>query len=139
MMPGEIFLDTAYALALASSGDAFHALAASLAYQLKVSPTQVVTTRAVILEIGNALCRPRFRNSAVRLLEALEADPKVEIVPLSEDLYSKAFKLYRARLDKEWSLVDCISFIVMQERGITEALTTDQHFEQAGFVRLLKL
>lgn len=71
------------------------------------------------------------------LLQSLEADPNVTIVPLSEDLYAQAFHLYRERPDKEWGLTDCISFIAMRARKITEALTTDEHFQQAGFIALL--
>jgi predicted nucleic acid-binding protein len=74
----------------------------------------------------------------VSLLEALEADPRVEICPMSAELYSRAFQLYRQRPDKEWGLTDCISFIVMSDRGITEALTTDLHFRQMGFRVLLR-
>jgi predicted nucleic acid-binding protein len=59
------------------------------------------------------------------------------IVPLSEDLYARAFRLYRERADKEWGLTDCVSFVVMQDRKISEALTTDEHFQQAGFCALL--
>jgi len=59
------------------------------------------------------------------------------VVPLSEALFRQSFDLYRQRLDKEWGLTDCISFVVMQERGITEALTADHHFRQAGFLALL--
>jgi predicted nucleic acid-binding protein len=70
-------------------------------------------------------------------LKALEEDPDVEIVTLSEELYKRGLQLYRERRDKEWSLTDCISFIVMQELGLTEALTTDKHFRQAGFRVLL--
>jgi uncharacterized protein len=62
----------------------------------------------------------------------------VDVVPLSETLYSEAFALYESRLDKNWGLTDCISFVVMTERGITEALTSDEHFEQAGFATLLR-
>ena len=65
-------------------------------------------------------------------------DPSVQIVPIDLSLEAAAWQLWKSRPDKEWSLVDCSSFIVMQQRGLTEALTTDHHFEQAGFVRLLK-
>jgi len=92
----------------------------------------------VLIEIGNALSSRRLRHVAVQLLTTLESDPIVEIVPLSEDLYGRAFAFYRARPDKEWGLVDCISFVVMQERGIYEALTSDEHFRQAGFRALLR-
>jgi uncharacterized protein len=97
-----------------------------------------VTTRAVLLEIGNALSRLRYRPAAVCLLRALEADPGVELLPLSEDLYTRALQLYCSRPDKEWGLIDCVSFVVMSERGITKALTADEHFLQCGFRALLR-
>jgi predicted nucleic acid-binding protein len=96
-----------------------------------------VTTRAVLLEIGNALSRERYRTAAVRLLEALEADPDVGIVPLTESLYAQAVALFRDRPDKDWGLTDCVSFVVMRERRMTSALTTDDHFAQAGYQVLL--
>ncbi len=58
-------------------------------------------------------------------------------VPLTDELYQQAFDLFRDRPDKEWGLIDCASFVVMQ-RGLTEALTPDEHFEQAGFRALLR-
>jgi uncharacterized protein len=137
-LPGSIFLDTAYIVALSSTSDEMHAQARAIARQLKKASTKLVTTRAVLLEIGNALARQRFRQRAAVLLEAFEIDPSVEIVPLSEELYAQALALYRARQDKDSGLVDCVSFVIMQERGIREALTSDSHFEQAGFACLLK-
>lgn len=134
----EVFLDTAYAIALSSRNDLFHHQAVLLADQLEPSGRRLITTRVILLEIGNALSKQRYRSAAVRLLNALEADPNVEIVPLSEDLYSRALQLYRERPDKEWRLTDCISFLVMQDRGITEALTADEHFQQAGFRALMR-
>ena len=89
-------------------------------------------------EIGNALAKQRYRDAASQLLEALESDPQVEIVPLAEQLYARALQLYRERPDKEWGLTDCVSFVVMQDRGITEALTADEHFQQTGFRVLLR-
>ena len=85
-----------------------------------------------------ALAKQRYRYAAIELLTSLEADPNVEIISLTEDLYQRAFHIYEQRTDKEWGITDCISFIVMQERGITAALTTDEHFEQAGFLALLR-
>lgn len=90
------------------------------------------------MEIGNALSKQRYRPAAVELLLSLENDPKVEIVPVSGDLYAQAFKLFSERSDKEWGLVDCVSFVVMRERGITDALTSDDHFRQAGFNALMR-
>jgi len=137
-MTGKVFLDTAYAIALSVESDEHHERAEKLADQLEAEITRLVTTRAVLLEIGNALSKKRYRKAALELLDALEQDPLVEIVLLSEELYGKALELFRNRPDKDWGLVDCVSFIVMQERGLTEALTTDEHFEQAGFRPLLR-
>jgi uncharacterized protein len=137
MLTSEVFLDTAYAIALSSLKDRYHARAAALADELEQRHVRLLTTRAVLLEIGSALARQRFRRAAVALLDALEHDPTVEIVPLTEAIFAKAFQLYRDRPDKEWGLTDCVSFVVMQDRGLTEALTTDDHFRQAGFRALL--
>ena len=137
-MRNEIFLDTAYAIALSAESDDHHERAGRLADQLESERTHIVTTRAVLLEIGNSLSKKPYREAAVKLLDALERDPRVEIVSLSDELYAQALELFRSRPDKEWGLVDCASFIVMQNRGLTEALTIDGHFEQAGFRPLLR-
>jgi uncharacterized protein len=134
----EVFLDTSYAIALSSPRDQFHERAALLATILETEATKLVTTRAILLEIGNALAEPRYRQAAIHLLNALESDGQVEITELSDLHYEKAFQLYQTRLDKAWGLTDCISFIVMKERRLTEALTADKHFEQAGFRALLR-
>ena len=108
-----------------------------LAERLAQSGTRLVTTRAVLLEIGNALAKLRYRDAALQLLEALETDPQVAIVPLTDTLHRRAFDLYRSRPDKEWGLTDCASFVLMRERGLTEALAANEHFRQAGFSALL--
>lgn len=138
MMMSEVFLDTAYAIALSVASDAHHERAVALAEQLEADATRMITTRAVLLEIGNALSKQRYRPAAVALLDALEQDSQVEIVALSDALYAQALELFRNRPDKDWGLIDCVSFVVMQERGLTEALTTDEHFAQAGFKPLLQ-
>lgn len=137
-MNPEVFLDTAYAVALSSPGDLFHQRAVHLADEMRQVGVRLVTTRAIVLEIGNTLSKQRYRHAAVSLLHALEGDPTVEIIPLSEQLWERAWRLFRERPDKEWGLTDCISFIVMQDRGLIEALTTDEHFLQAGFHALMR-
>ena len=134
----EVFLDTSFAIALSSQTDRNHLQAVKLASQLELHKTHLVTTQAILLEIGNALSKQKYRIAAIQLLESLETDRNVEIVSLTNDLYRQAFNLFRQRQDKEWGLVDCISFVVMQERGITDALTADAHFQQAGFRALLR-
>jgi predicted nucleic acid-binding protein len=98
-----------------------------------------VTTEWVLTEVADALCNPPDRGSFNQLLGLRKADPDTEIVPASGTLFARGATLYARRPDKGWSLTDCISFVVMSERGITEALTGDHHFEQAGFRALLSV
>ena len=115
--------------------DAFHEKAAALSRGLA---GRTVTTAFVLTEVADALSSPRERQSVLRLIDALRADPGCLIAPASQDLFERGLDLYRHRPDKDWSLTDCISFVVMTEHGLIEALTADRHFEQAGFAMLLK-
>jgi len=135
-MKREVFLDSAFAIALSVETDSFHQKAVQISENL--DDVILVTTRAILLEIGNALSKRPFRKASVVLLKSLEADENVIIIPLSEELYQKGMSLFTKRNDKEWGLIDCISFVVMDERGITAALTTDTHFQQAGFHVLMR-
>lgn len=135
-MKSKVFLDTAYTIALTTPKDHFHHQAARLMREIQVSRPRLVTTRAILLEIGNWFSTQR--TIAVKLLESLEKDPNLEIVEITPELYEKAFNLYRGRPEKEWGLTDCISFVVMTDQKITEALTSDEHFQQAGFVALMR-
>ena len=137
-MQAKVFLDAVYAIALSSPDDQFHEEALVLADELEAARSRLVTTQAVILEIGNSLSKQQYRDAAVRLIASLFTDPNVEIVPSSPELFARAFRLYSERTDKEWGLTDCVSFVVMQDRGISEALTADEHFQQAGFQTLLR-
>ncbi|MDW7711977.1 MAG: PIN domain-containing protein [Deferrisomatales bacterium] len=114
----ELFLDAAFAIALAVKDDRHHARALALADQIQRQGQHLVTTRAVALEVGNALAKVRYRQAAVALLTALERDPNVEVIPCSEPLYERALSLYQSRPDKEWGITDCLSFVVMGDRGI---------------------
>ena len=136
-MRPEVFLDSAFAIALSVAKDDYHKKAIELANEITDSEINMVTTRAVILEIGNALAKTKYRSAAVQLIKSLEEDPKVIIIHLTEEIFSKAFALYQKSLDKDWGITDCASFIVMEECKINEALTTDEHFRQAGFKPLL--
>ena len=138
MAARELFLDAAYLIALAVPADAHHAKALQLLQQTESSTRLFITTQAVLLEVGDALCKPKHRAAAFRLLSALEADPKVLIMPTDAGTFTRALELFHHRADKEWSLTDCISFVVMGDNQLSEVLTTDEHFEQAGFVALLR-
>lgn len=136
--PNELFVDASFVIALVNAHDQLHAAALNAAGRVRIDCLRLVTTQAVLLEIGNALAKLRYRNDAVRLLSSLQSDPTVEIVTLSNALFDRAFTLFRERKDKEWGLIDCLSFVVMTERGIREALSADEHFEQAGFIASLR-
>lgn len=133
----EWFLDTSYIVALASPKDAFHEKAKALAGEIKSQKIRLVTTNGILLELGNALSAIRHRQGAVSLIEAMQADKRVGIVSISDSLLAEGVALFKGRTDKDWGLVDCISFVVMGQRNMGKALTADHHFQQAGFVPLL--
>ena len=133
-----VFLDTSYAIALSSIQDRFHEKALYLAEEIEATSVKLITTQAIFLEIGNALSSIKYRQQAGLLLKALETDGSIEVIPLTDFLYEQAFQLFNKHTDKAWGMTDCISFVVMRERGLTEALTADHHFEQAGFRALLR-
>ena len=124
------FLDTSYILALVNTRDKFYERARATSGL--VSPP-FVTTEAILIEVGNALSQEKWRPLGVKTLDWLRHSPDIEVVPVDTSLLDRAIALYSARMDKEWGLTDCISFVVMQERRLTNALAADQHFVQAGF------
>ena len=137
-MTNELFLDTSFSIGLVSPRDQIHEKAISWSEKIENLKITIVTTQAVFLEIGNALSKSAFRQVGIGLLENLADDPDTTIVSLTDEIYNKAFELFRSRPDKEWGLVDCISFVVMRERNIEAALTADEHYIQAGFRALLR-
>lgn len=126
----DVYADTAFWVALVVKQDEYHARAQSWA--LRVSGV-ITTTIPVLFETANTLARPGWRRHAVELIERIQHREDLEVVPLSEELWQRAWALYCERPDKEWSLTDCVSFVVMQDGGLTDALTTDEDFRQAGF------
>ena len=92
-----------------------------------------MTTEWVLVELADALSHPSARASAVELIKFVRDEPQYEILPYDVEVFDKGFELFAKRSDKERSLTDCISFVVMTERGLTDALTADHHFEQADF------
>jgi len=99
---------------------------------------KIITTDCVILEVGDALCHHGDREDFLGLLESFDGDSRIKIVRLTPQLLQRGIKLFRNRIDKDWPLTDCISFVVMEDEGIEDALTGDKHFEQAGFNALLR-
>ena len=129
------FADTFYYLALLNPRDEAHGRAREITARLD---RPLLTTAWVLAELGDALCAPADRAAFLGLLDDMRVDPEIEILPPSVELFERGLQRFRERPDKHWSLTDCISFVAMEGRGIREALTGDHHFEQAGFVPLLR-
>lgn len=140
-MPEAVFWDTAAFVALGNRDDRWHAAAAQISADLEASDALLITTDAVLTETANLFSRAAWRKLARQLVDAVWQSVDVglaEVVRVDENLWRRGWQLFCERPDKNWSLTDCISFVVMQERGIARAFTADRHFEQAGFVRLLQ-
>ncbi len=131
----DAFVDTSFVVALINKGHEHHLRALDLASKFERRP--LITTDAVLLEIGNALAKT-FKAASIQVIDDFLTSSEVQIVHLYHDLFQRAFSLYRSHSDKTWGLVDCVSFGVMRDAGILDSLTTDKHFEQAGFRALLR-
>lgn len=136
----ELFADTSGWGNLIDATQPYHSLAASLYRTARQQGRQVVTTNYILAELVTLMTSPLHipRPKIIAFIESLKASPYVKVVHVDVNLDEQAWHLFKSRQDKEWSLTDCASFVVMRQRGISEALTTDHHFEQAGFIRLLK-
>lgn len=133
----QLFVDTSGWLALLNRADALHATATKTYGERFAAGWDVVTHDGILLEVGNGLSSVRLRHHAVSWKERLATSAHVTVINLSAELHEAGWQLYAARPDKDWSIVDCISFVLMQEHGLIEAFTADRHFEQAGFIKLL--
>ena len=131
-----VFADTSYYLALINALDEHHSAVCQWTSEFAGT---TVTTAWVIAELANAMSQPRNRPFFLSLLRDLQEDARVIIVPPTKELFDCGLDLYSRRPDKEWSLTDCISFLAMEERRLSEAATLDRHFAQAGFNILIPL
>ncbi len=129
-MPDRIFIDTSFILALQDRRDQYHMQAQDLAIRYEGFP--LLLTDAILLEVGNALARG-FKVEAAAVIEEFLTSDEAKIAHLTPALFDQAFEYYKLHQDKDWGLVDCLSFITMLEEGVTSALTFDHHFTQAGF------
>jgi len=91
-----------------------------------------------VIEVGNSLTRAGDRAVFLDFYRALRQDGKLQVISASTELQDRGATLFGERPDKEWSLTDCISFVIMTDRGMHEALTADRDFEEAGFRALLR-
>ncbi|MBI3852658.1 MAG: type II toxin-antitoxin system VapC family toxin [Verrucomicrobia bacterium] len=133
-----IFADAGYWIALVHPRDPLHTKAQE--ESASVGDAQVVTSQMVLVEVLSAFAGQgaQVRQTAGKLAQELHSSPSVAVVQQSSAQFHQALALYRRRDDKGWSLTDCASFLIMQKQKITDALTEDRHFEQAGFKALLR-
>lgn len=133
-----VFADSGYWIGLLHSRDQMHERAREVAAMYQSVP--IVTTQMALVEALNHLSSEgeQLRNLATGLVRELQNRPEVEIIPQIEEQFYAAMERYAARSDQRWSLTDCASFLVMEDRNISEALAYDRDFEQAGFVALLR-
>jgi uncharacterized protein len=130
-MSNPLFVDTGYVIALINPKDRYHEQALIWANRYDRHP--VITTDAVLLEIGNALSRIA-RQEAAEIIEYFQTAPEATVIALNPQLFAAGMRLYTRYQDKTWGLVDCLSFVVMEERQLSVALSFDHHFTQAGFI-----
>ncbi len=130
-----VFADTFYWVAVANRNDASHRNATEFAQR---SASRLLTTEWILTEVANGFATERHRYLVQQLRTLWRTDKTLSIIEANHDVFERGLDLFGNRPDKEWSLTDCISYVVMQDHGLTDALTADHHFEQAGFVPLLK-
>jgi predicted nucleic acid-binding protein len=129
-----VFADSFYWFAVTNPADSAHARTLEFTSGFA---GKLITTEWVLTEVCDGFAAPRYRHLALSLREAWRNDEALIIIPSDHDWFDCGLDLYCARPDKAWSLTDCISFEVMREHGVSEALTGDRHIEQAGFTPLL--
>jgi predicted nucleic acid-binding protein len=130
-----LFADTFFFFAFLSADDSAHQEASAF---YDAFDGELVTTEWILTELADGLSGISNRRTFIDFHRTLRDDSTVKIIPSDTELFAAGVELYAERPDKEWSLTDCISFIVMHREGLADALTGDRHFEQAGFRALLR-
>ena len=135
MSKKRLFLDTAFIQAILNKRDQYYAQAIQLLPLVKKA-SEVWTTEAILMEVGNALSTFN-RQKVANFIKQCYQTENIRVVNINSELFNQGLNLYESRQDKNWGLVDCISFVVMEQHNLTYALTSDHHFIQAGFQILL--
>jgi predicted nucleic acid-binding protein len=137
-MKDAVFVDSFAWIAATNKTDNYHEIVLKTLEHLLTKGTRFVTTNFVIVETINALSKVEFRKTVVEFVDKLQKSPSVEIVKITDEIYDRAWELYKQRKDKNWGITDCTSFEVMRIFNIKKAFTNDKHFEQAGYSVVLK-
>jgi len=135
MRGDRLFLDTAFIQALLNPRDDFHNRAKTLLPRIRTAK-EVWITEAIFVEVGNALSAFN-RSGAVQFIQQCDRTENIKVVSVHTELLIQSLALYQSRSDKTWGLTDCISFTVMQQQNLIDAVTSDRHFIQAGFRALM--
>lgn len=135
MNPDRLFLDTVFIQAILNPNDQYHLPAMKLLPRVK-NAREVWITEAIFMEVGNALSSYNHRKVSAFIQQCYQTDNML-IVNITPQLFQQGLNLYQSRQDKTWGLVDCISFTVMKQQNLVDAVTSDSHFVQAGFRALL--
>jgi predicted nucleic acid-binding protein len=130
-----VFADAYYFVARLNRRDQHHTRVLKFSRDFRA---RILTSDWVLMEVADALAESESRSRVRDFILHLRQSAACEIVPATRELLDRALELYHRHADKEWTLTDCVSFVIMRERKVTNALTGDKHFEQAGFVALLK-
>ena len=139
-MPETVFWDTAAFVALANRDDELHAAAIAVSQELARANARILTTDAVLTEVANTFCKTALRPMAHQVIAAFQASVRLrvaQLVHVDAGLWQRGWQFFLDRPDKDWSLTDCISFLVMQDRKVRRAFTSDRHFEQAMYEKLM--
>ena len=139
MSKAPVFLDTAALLALANKRDNLHKQAKNIRDRITKERRTILTTEWILTEFLNAMQRPPARTLAIHMVEQLRQSKRVQILPVSSEDWQRGYQLYRDRLDKAWSLVDCISIQLCRQKSVYEVFTSDRNFAQAGYQVLMQL
>ncbi len=132
-----VFVDTCGWIAILNADDALHEHACKRLLELGNAGRSLVTTDWVLAETGNGLARTAARSSFANAVRRFQSSPHCRLVRIDTALFDRAIRFYDQSGDKSWGLVDCASFVLMRDEGIDDALSSDRHFSQAGFQRLL--
>jgi uncharacterized protein len=128
-----IFIDTSGWIAILNRDDQHHKLSLELFSKLKAGKANIVTTDWILAETGNGLARTAARESFVKFANSVTQSTKSRLIWIQEEILEEALLLYAKVDDKQWGIVDCASIVVMRHEGITDVITADRHFQQAGF------
>ena len=136
MSSERLLLDSTFIAGLINSRDQLHSQAKDFLPLIETA-AEVVITEAVLIEVGNLLHSVQLRQRVAEFIDACYGTANITIVSVDTERLRKALDFYRLHQDKDWGLTDCISFVVMKERGLVIAMTADAHFQQAGFRALM--